>query len=134
MKEKRKLTSPMSKLSITIFQALKECFGSVDRRFLGIQHINLGTSTTKFPEAVAQPWNTYTSKPTKVNNNINNLCKIYMTKNLNLTCQTNNTPQTPQIMKTHNTPQVRTQNTPNENEHEHLGASFYIHTLFKIGI
>jgi len=44
MKEKRKLTSPMSKLSITIFQAFKEHFGSVDRRFLGIQHKNLGNS------------------------------------------------------------------------------------------
>ena len=51
MKEKRKLTSPISKLSITIFQALKEWFGSVDKRFLGIQHINLGTSSKQISKS-----------------------------------------------------------------------------------
>lgn len=47
MKEKMKITSSTSKPSITICEVFKECFGSFDRQFLGIQCKNLGNSSAK---------------------------------------------------------------------------------------
>ena len=43
-----------------------------------------------------------------------------------------NTPQTPQISQAHSTAQVWTQESPNEEENEHVGTHWYSFTALNI--